>query len=101
MNFRASAVKHDESGKSKEGIHGNPASESVEYLLSPILPKGGRRGEKIDNSADKKALLEGQETRANANASDKLSPAEGSEVTPEPLEGRPLVKISLTLPLPT
>lgn len=47
MNFRASAVKHDESVKRKEGIHGNPARESAEYLMGPILPKGGRRGEKL------------------------------------------------------
>ena len=84
----------------REGIYGNPASESVEYLLSPILPKGGWRGEKLIIRQTNRALLEGQETRANENAKDKLSPAQGSKVASEPLEGQPLVEISSRLPLP-
>lgn len=66
--------------------------------MSPIF-KGRPEREKIDNAQTKMVLLEGQETRANTN--DKLFPAEGSKVAHEPLEGRPLVKISSRLPLPT
>ena len=79
-----------------------PTSESMQFFISLILAKGGRRGKKnwIIRQT-KMALLEGQETRANANTNDKLSPTEGSKVAPEPLEGRPLVEIGSRLPLPT